>query len=174
MVKKSENESDKEESEEEEFKENNNGNTKVIEGEDKEELVKDESDKVEEESDKNDEKKGLPVVTLFFDDNTQVRKSDYYNNIKKHLKTIIYQGLTSKIIQFDSLLINGALSIDLYQEKQELAVLILLEFDNIKLLKALNNNWVILDLVDYTTITWLANIKKDEWIELIQQITSNL
>ncbi|CAG8816640.1 18649_t:CDS:1, partial [Gigaspora rosea] len=43
----------------------------------------------------------------------------------------------------------------------------------VELLKALNDNWVILDLVDYTTITWLANIKKDEWIELIHQITSN-
>ncbi|RIB02759.1 hypothetical protein C2G38_2226949 [Gigaspora rosea] len=43
----------------------------------------------------------------------------------------------------------------------------------VELLKALNDNWVILDLVDYTTITWLADIKKDEWIELIHQITSN-
>ncbi|RIB10845.1 hypothetical protein C2G38_2205083 [Gigaspora rosea] len=258
--------------------------------------------------------KGLPVVAPFFDDNAQVRKSDYYRNIKKHLKTIMQQSSTSKIIQFDSSLINGALSMDLYQEEQEPAISILSEFDNSnlrdqinllrkvpelpsnilmntslltnsnnqqilmfsslismcykslhkveissynselyrrmnevttqinafltgritlqqllnienttsetflvhqpikqkkkklvtldeisinipgfvskvsarklktfttagpqleELLKALNDNWVILDLVDYTTITWLANIKKDKWIELIHQITSN-
>ncbi|CAG8567475.1 16895_t:CDS:2 [Gigaspora rosea] len=297
MAKESKNESDEEESEEE-----NNGNVELIEREEKEELVEDESDKVEliegenkevlveDENDKveeesnemdgsdetEEEEKGLSVVAPFFDDNAQVRKSNYYNNIKKHLKTIIHQ----------------ALSMDLYQEEQEPAVLILSEFDNtntsllsntnnqqilmfsslmsmcykslhkveissynselyrrmslrflyefelaycyikdfvmkytnyskgmksttqtnalltgritlqqlldiqnttsetflvhqpikqkkkklvtldeisinipgfcVELLKALNDNWVILDLVDYTTITWLANIKKDE------------
>ncbi|CAG8673368.1 11375_t:CDS:2, partial [Ambispora leptoticha] len=152
-MKESENESDEEKSKEEESEEENNGNIKLIEKgnkeeiiedesveveliEDNEELVEDESDKVEEESDEvyrrfksditlTDNKlkaaklykefllleKGLLVIALFFDDNAQ---------------------------QFDSSVINGALSMDLYQEKQEPAVLILAEFDNSNLRDQIN------------------------------------
>ncbi|RIB26430.1 hypothetical protein C2G38_2138294 [Gigaspora rosea] len=82
--------------------------------------------------------KGLPVVAPFFDDDAQVHKSVYYRNIKKHLKTIMQQSSTSKIIQFDSSLINGALSMDLYQEEQEPAISILSEFDNSNLRDQIN------------------------------------
>ncbi|CAG8569308.1 45088_t:CDS:2 [Gigaspora margarita] len=215
MAKESENKSNEEESKVEESEEDNNRNVELIEGEDKEELVEDEIDEIEEESNeflifaefKSDItltsnklkatklykeflllEKGLPVVALFFDDNVQVHKSDYYNN---------KESSTSKIIQFDSSLINGALIHKPTKQKKKILVTLdeitinipgfcgkvsackLKIFTTagprlVELLKALNNNWVILDLVDYTTITWLANIKKDEWIELIHQITSNL
>ncbi|CAG8790332.1 4807_t:CDS:2 [Gigaspora margarita] len=146
--------------EEEPEEEEKNGNVELIEGEDEDDKGEEKSNEVDrsnkmEENDKefgefksditltgNKLKatklykefllleKGLLVVALFFDDNAQVHKSNYYNNVKKHLKTIIHQSSTSEIIQFDSLLINGALSIDLYQEEQESAASILLEFDD--------------------------------------------
>ncbi|CAG8664073.1 6011_t:CDS:2, partial [Dentiscutata heterogama] len=81
---------------------------------------------------------GLPVIAPFFDDNAQVCKSDFYNNIKKHLKNIIHQSSTSKILQFDSSLISGALGTNLYQEEQEPTASILSEFDDSNLRDQIN------------------------------------
>jgi hypothetical protein len=75
----------------------------------------------------------LPAIAPFFDDNLGIRKSDYYNNIIKHLKCLTYHqnsNSNSNTKQFDPSLINGALSMDLYQEKQEPAASILSEFND--------------------------------------------
>ena len=39
-----------------------------------------------------------------------------------------------------------------------------------QLLEALNNNWVLLDIIDDISITWLENIRKDEWEAFIKNI----
>jgi len=39
-----------------------------------------------------------------------------------------------------------------------------------QLLEILNNNWVLLDIIDDVSITWLENMRKDEWIAFIKNI----
>lgn len=43
----------------------------------------------------------------------------------------------------------------------------------IELLNTLNNNWVLLDIVDSVTITWLENFRNNEWDTFIKEIKSS-
>ena len=43
----------------------------------------------------------------------------------------------------------------------------------IQLLNALNNNWVLFDMIDDVSITWLENFRKEKWSAFIDKIKKN-
>ena len=57
---------------------------------------------------------GLPVVALFFDPNSGIKKMEYYRNIIDFLKIVIQQKNSSYPVQFDTSLICRALKLNLF------------------------------------------------------------